>query len=253
MHDFEAPADPPQKVPIAAVLQAASAIPHTDYVIGRGIRKDDGGIRITEHHVSPGLGDAFVEGYAEVEPFDSAAQQFLCMPFIPIAIEVGKVVYTDDASKQSGKMADYLRGFNIDSLLIVGLESRMGLCWMTLYRRRKPSNPFTAEDAELASYRIRAALFDWQLVTKSPVLERPALDRYKLLPLGRRALDVAVRRVRGMTRAEIAVELGITDAAVDEHLKRLKKLKLDKKTLADRFLGKLISPRPLAKDESKGR
>ncbi|MDY0748756.1 hypothetical protein SNE35_29930 [Paucibacter sp. R3-3] len=230
---------------IEDVLQAAREIPHTDYIVGRGTRKPDGGIHIVEYHVSRGLGERFVKAYPEYEAFDSAAQQFLCAPFLSITIEVGVTCYVDDTSKQSAKMNDYLRLFDVDSLLLVGLESSMGLCWMTLYRRLQPKEPFTAEQAELASYRVRAALFEWQLRTKSPIERPPPPERYKLLPLGRRCLDVAVRRMRGIPRKRIATELGMTEDGVDAQTRRLKELKLSNQKLMEQFFGELPPPRPL--------
>jgi hypothetical protein len=231
--------------PLDAVLKAAAAIPHTDYIVGRGTRKPDGGVDIIEYRVSPGLGEKFVVGYPAVEPFDSAAQQFLCAPFLPISIEVGDACYVDDTSKQSARMNEYLQGFSVDSLLLVGLESSRGLCWMTLYRRHQPSRPFTAEEAEMASYRVRAALFEWQIDTHSPLLLPPPPERYKLLPVGRRCLDVAMRRMRGVPRKRIASELGMTVDAVDAHTKRLTELKLSNQKLMDQLFGKLPPPRPL--------
>lgn len=235
--------------PIDDVLKAAREIRHTDFLVGRGTRKADGGVKITEYRVSPNLGDAFVTAYEDFEPFDSAAQQFLCAPFLPIAIEVGDASYVDDTSKQSSKMTEYLGDFFISSLLVVGLESSMGLCWMTLYRRRQPSNPFTAQDAELASYRVRAALYEWQLKTSSDVIAPPVASRYKLLPLGRRCLDVAVRRMRGMPRGRIASDLGMTENAVDGHIRRLHQLKLSSQALMEQFFGELPPPRPLPPDD----
>lgn len=236
---------------LAKVLAAASDIPHTDYIVGRGRRKADGGIQIEEHHVSAGLGEAFVRSYAEYEQYDSAAQQFLCAPFIPISIEVGETMYVDDQSQQSGEMASYLQGFDVDSLLVVGLESSRGICWMTLYRRRQKGRPFSPEEAELASYRVRAALFEWQIDTGCPVVRPPDPKRYRLLPLGRRGLDVAMRRVRGLLRKQIAAELGVELSTVDEHCKRLKELGLTKQAILGQMLGEIAPARP-PKDEDQG-
>jgi hypothetical protein len=242
-------AEPAQPVDtLQALLKAARSIPHTDFLIGRGERKADGGVRITEHIVSPGLGEKFVRNYADVEAFDSAAQQFLCIPFLSIAIQVGKAVYVDDTSKQSAHMNQYLRDFQIDGLLVVGLESSRGLCWMTLYRRHD-FRPFTAVDAEMASYRVRAALFEWQLATATTELLPPPLERYQLLSMGRRRLDVAMRRLRGMSPSEIAVDLGMKVAAVGAHIKALKKAYGTIDELAKRLYGELPPARPLPKDD----
>ena len=241
--------DPRSKPPavdkaLQKVLDAASAIPHNDYIVGRGTRKANGGVQITAYHVSPGLGDKFVAQYAAVEQYDSAAQQFLCAPFLPITIKVGVSQYVDDDSKDSHEMNSYLQGFYIKSLLLVGLESSRGLCWMTLYRLRELDHPFTAEEAELASYRIRAALFEWQMETGTPVSQSPDPDRYRLLPLGRRALDVAMRRIRGLSNKVISRQLQIESATVAEHLQTLKKRDLSIEVLLDRMLGPVPPARP---------
>lgn len=221
---------------IARVVASTKGIQHDQYIIGRGSRKEDGGVLIEMAYHSPEFGP-FVEHYPRVERYDSVAQQFLCAPFLPIAIRVG-------ASALSPEMNDYLRDRGISSLLLVGLESSRGLCWMTLYRCTEGAEEFSAQECELASYRVRAALFEWQMDAGGPILIPPNAAKYQLLPLGRRCLDFAVRWMRGIPGSEIRKELDMTEAAIDEHVKTLKKHQLTKAKLLEKFFGQLPPGRP---------
>ena len=236
----------------ARLLEAVSRwIGFDACVHGVGERARDGTIKITDAFVS-GLPEAFVQEYAAIADDDVAAQLFSCQSMSVLSVSSAK--YPDLSTNKTGsEVGAYLRRHGVKHLLLAGLDSTFGLSWLTLYRMAAPDGaekpPFDPYEAELASYVIRAALFEWQLGTlKTRLPGEP--NRYQMVELSPRLLDVALRKARGLTLKEIALELGVEVSTVASAWTQIKLVLGSRPRLMDRFLGPLPPPRPSRDDKA---
>lgn len=175
-------------------------------LVGSGMRKDNGAVQIRTIALLHGLAPGFVDDYAEIADVDTVGRLFAERPTLV------QTVCVEDYRKQRGPqaaMAAYLGRFHIRHLMLAGLESRLGLAWVTLYRRHLDER-YTADDVEWARYEVPAALYRWQCRSHAPTATALPTRQPPSLPLSPRELQVLLLHTRGEPTKWIADTLGLS-------------------------------------------
>lgn len=222
------------------LTRARELISFDAYVLGAGEREADGTIGIRDYRVR-GLPESFVTDYPAVARDDVAAQLFSCLSTSVIA--VCREEYPEPSTKKAGSsIRAYLKYHGVTALLLSGIDSSYGLAWLTIYRLEPATASFSPEDAEIASYIFRAGLYECQRASLAPTRSLD-IDRYNLIGLSPKRLEVALRLARGYTQGEIASELGTTLNTIKTEVAHVRTIFPRARLLMDRLLGPLPPPR----------
>lgn len=216
-------------------------------IVGVGHRNDFGEV-VVDGYYSEGLEREFIDNYGQVAPYDAAAQLFMSNTTSVFAITT-REDYFQDPSSDAAKVGKYLLGRKIAHLLLSGIDSSRGLAWVTLYRTDVPPTDevkepeqrpkFMPMECELASYVIRAGLYEWQMACNFEQRRMPDAKRYALIPLSPAELDVAVRAARGYSIKQIYKELDVGESTVKKHLTAMTDQGLNPSNIAKRLMGDL--------------
>jgi DNA-binding CsgD family transcriptional regulator len=190
------------------VQRARQIIPFDALVVGSGTRDyEQGHVTISPYHHLENLPSSFVEEYGRVSEDDIVGRLFAAFPHLVQITSVAdyeELKLMDDAAGiQAGKkIADYLRKYRIEHLLLAGIESSYGLTWATFYRF-DPQKRFTEDEAERAKYLLPVLLYDWQTecIPKANKAPRPPVW---LLPLTPAEMQVTVLFLEGLSYEGIA-------------------------------------------------
>jgi DNA-binding CsgD family transcriptional regulator len=224
-----------------ALLEKVKPIGYDAYILGVGERTLSGSVSILRYG-SHGLKEAFVAAYSRVAHDDVAAQLFSSTAGRTVLSIDTESCYAEKGSRRSGSgVGKLLRDEKIAQLLLSGVDSTRGMAWLTLYRLRKirEPKPFSTQECERASYVIRAALFEWQLASRAPIVAPVEDKRYELVQLTPMELQVALRLARGFTEPEIGASLGIAANTVHVHAQAVYRELGTRSEIADRLLGAL--------------
>ncbi|MEY8877268.1 MAG: hypothetical protein AB9M60_12215 [Leptothrix sp. (in: b-proteobacteria)] len=242
------PALPDAETAAAAdlVRRVRQAIPFQAHILGLGQRDARGGFEPLRCSCT-GMPQRFLHDYAQVAREDVAAHLFCSNPTSVLAIDVAQT-YPRLPSRASGaRMGRYLRSHHVSQILLAGVESSHGIAWMTLYRLAtepdQPPPPFSADEAEAASYIVRAGLYEWQARIGLPRRQPVAPERFEVIRLTPKVLDVALRLARGYAEKEIAKELGRQAGTVRNQVVEVYKVFDSSKAIAERLNGPLPGPK----------
>lgn len=204
-------------------------------VVGSGVREEDGSVTISEILGCHGVSPAFIEGYPAIAHEDVVGQLFAAYPRVVQVISVedyrtlgkaegkGAAAACEESipgARGRKRIADYLDSNGIKHLMLAGLDSSLGLAWITFYRKDH-GQPFTALDAEWARYLVPAILYKWQRRTREPSPNNVELTT-RLLPLTAREMQVAILDLEGIRTKAIADRLQLSESYVQTVIKHIR-------------------------------
>lgn len=231
-------------------------------IVGIGKRNEYGEV-VAVRCLCENIPHEFLDGYAGIAEHDAAAQLFASHATSVLAIS-SLDDYPFDSTPH-GKVGAYLRKQGVAFLLLCGVDSSRGIAWATFYRKEPGcalarartelsellteafrnsvrgglGEGFSVEECERASYVIRSGLFEWQEACNLPTDRPPRAERYQMIPLLPREMDVALRRARGHSQKEITGELGFGRSTYNNGSSAMKAIGLTSAKLAERLLGEL--------------
>lgn len=191
---------------------------------GAGRRNADGSVDIVQILGCDAIAPSFISDYPAVAGDDVVGQLFAAYPRIVQTISVEDYLALSEretgsvAGARAGRLiANYLRKYQFEHLMLAGLDSSFGLAWITFYR--SGVRAFDPEDAEWAKYLVPALLYEWQRGTRTrECVELPS----RLLPLTTREMQIAIMSAQGLLPKTIADRLDLSTSTVREVIQNIR-------------------------------
>jgi hypothetical protein len=185
-------------------------------LVGTGATNDDGSVSIKETQLI-NLPPEFVAEYPNVSSADVVAQVFAALPHAVQLVSIRDY----RALKPNHPIADYLEKYDIEHLMLTGINSSYGLAWITIYRFKHGAfhGPFNSDDAEAARYAVPGVLYQWQCRTQPKRNESSDISA-ALAPLERDELQIVLLKLQGMLNKTIQDKLNVKEDRVKDVLKK---------------------------------